>query len=294
MKLQFRVLVFLFLAQSAVGLADHLIPLPSVPTQTDRWSCGLNSAARVLRYYGSGISLEKLMKSCPKAIEEPFFVAGGGPQQLADCVNELLHSENSSVYGQYSFVMGDQIPSAPVQSASVQVGASLDTVLESLSKNHPVIVLLKPRIHRGKIEKALLWALAKNRGFKDVNELMRSTEFAKTHGLTKEFDERNETQFEIPSFHYVVLHGYGFSNPEARTGLYFYFLESLDGKTHKLPVEVLEKKWNWAPETGFLKKAVDVLGIKPRTMVTIQPPEWLQSSDSKRTGKWFPRLFPKL
>ena len=99
-----------------------------VAPQTDSWSCGPNSAARFLQFYGVHITYDQARYLATKLTNAPFehpgqFGLGANPQALVNLIHEFK----------------------PL--VQLQTGQSLDQLLNVLAQGKPVIALIQPDLN---------------------------------------------------------------------------------------------------------------------------------------------------
>lgn len=112
---------------------EKRLTLPQVQTQDDNWSCGINSATRLLKYYGHEVTYAQLreirkqkfqvplVKRLPFARQPaPLYKLGTRPGGVVELLK--IHRRNS-----YS-----------------QIGVSLERIKQLIRLNQPVIALIKP------------------------------------------------------------------------------------------------------------------------------------------------------
>ncbi|HLW64790.1 MAG TPA: C39 family peptidase [Gemmataceae bacterium] len=99
-----------------------------VAAQTDSWSCGPNSAARFLQFYGVHISYEQARYLATKLYNAPYehpgqFGLGANPQALVNLIHEFKPQ------------------------VQLKTEQSIDQLLDVLAQRKPVIALIQPDLN---------------------------------------------------------------------------------------------------------------------------------------------------
>lgn len=116
----------------ALSVQKRLV-LPTVKLQDDNWSCGINSATRVLKYYGHQVNYDALREIRKSKFQvplikrlsfarkpTPLYKLGTRPGGVVELLK--IHRRNS-----YS-----------------QIGTTLERIKQLIRLNRPVIALIKP------------------------------------------------------------------------------------------------------------------------------------------------------
>jgi hypothetical protein len=246
--------------------ADHL-RLPPVAPQADNWTCGQNTATRVLQYSGVDVTLEQVLASCPKSIDLEYIVAGPTPAQLAACMNLWID--------QPQFELRSDL--------------SLLDVMAEISSDRPVILLIRTR----PISKSFVWlgarVVARLFGYGGLAQVINESSFARQYQVSFQSSELPFT-IQTSGVHYIVINGWNWGvDAQGQKRVEFTYVESLDGREYKISHSNLQRRWDWQETSPFFKKIFDAMHVHGRMMIRVKP-----KAEGLRRDGVFRRLSPKL
>jgi hypothetical protein len=227
------------------------LTLPSTGNQDDSWSCGANSAARVLSYYGHGVNYNT-------ARDVAQFEHGIIPTRL--CVGSGILRTCVNTGGLKTGLEPNEVRSVLSNweggNAKYESGADLNKIKRLLSQGKPVIVLrrvgsIKPGGVFGTWP-AMHWVAV--HGYNDQKRKIYFTE-------TKEQCD-------------------GGGACEFQTG------EKCNGVNCELPYDRFMSEWDWRIGDGLASETFHRKGVKPRTIVWVDrtPPSLASSPAQPRVG----------
>ncbi len=110
------------------------LTLPQIKTQDDDWSCGVNSATRVLKYYGHDVSYDQLRTTRKKKFSIPL-------------LNRLPFANRSVPLYRFGTRPGgvQDILEKYLKRSRVQSEVDLTRIFQILRMKKPIIVLIRPK-----------------------------------------------------------------------------------------------------------------------------------------------------
>ena len=109
------------------------LTLPTVKSQDDDWSCGVNSSARVLKFYGHNVTYDQLRNLRKRKFQIPL-------------LNRLPFARGSVPFYRFGTRPGGVKELVNIYRRDVQIleQTQLANILHVLRQNRPVISLIKP------------------------------------------------------------------------------------------------------------------------------------------------------
>jgi hypothetical protein len=237
------ILVLGFSSAAQAGRFD----LPLVGAQAETWTCGPNAGTRVLRYYGSDVTLAHFIATSPKSIDmaQINLVIGPAPIDLANHMNQLL----------------------PAIQFEVRTDLTLDYLIGEVEANRPVIVLIKT----GE-ENQPAWGIARLlAGFAGgLHTVINQTPFARDHGLVFTAQEL-PVALQTPVLHYITINGWD-SDEEGQ--ILFSYMDS-DDQEKQISYAELALQWDWAPASPFVERALTAVNVRGKSMIVVKQAEVL-------------------
>ena len=174
-------------------LSANRLVLPAVDPQSDRWSCGPNSATRLLRFYGHEVNYNQLKQITAQKL---LFVAKFRGQEIGTGTPPRVLQSVISVWEK--------------DNAKLQQNSQLSDLLQVLAQNKPVIALVRVgNISLGKLTiPALHWITVT--GFDPQTEVIYYTDTnSQNYQISyAEFDQQWQLNLsENPVTAILRLHG---------------------------------------------------------------------------------------
>ncbi|MEQ8785164.1 MAG: calcium-binding protein [Pirellulaceae bacterium] len=211
--------------------SDVKIELPTDQPQNNWWSCGPNSAYRILKQYGHDVSYGKLKDQVKTNSLISFFRLGTTPKNLQE------------VMGRY-------------QSTTLKSGASFDSLVDVVASGKPVAALLRVGTRsltakEGAALGAAVGGASGGVGGGVVGGILG--------GLAGAANKAAGNPISVPLMHWVAVSGV---NKSAQTITY----TDTNGGVYTVSYAKFQAKWNWSAG-GVAGEALKAAGVKTRTMV---------------------------
>lgn len=206
------------------------IEVPNDQKQNDNWSCGPNSAYRILRHYGYDVTYSKMRNLAKRNSVLTYFGFGTTPKNLKE------------VMARYK------------SNTKIEREISLDRLIDVVSSGKPVAALF--RVGKDSL------------GAKEVAAIGAAIGGGATPGglvggllggAVGAINEASNGPIAIPLMHWVTVTGV---DKDAKTISY----TDSDGKSKTLSYASFNKKWNWSAG-GVPGKAFKWAGVTTRTIV---------------------------